>query len=187
MHSFVHLCEEYLVSSSGCDVINFLHSCAMVLCFGFKMRMMLITHQCFGLVLIKSRSFQLLALPWQWRARGAQGAGRGHSQDSWPSLAKEVSHNHWVSCQAIRAGRRKEEGRMFGVMALVFVTVAAHVEPCCPGSGWMPSCWWKVVNKFLTVLCFYWGFCSCTSTWFSPHSTQGQYVSIHEVLICLMV
>lgn len=131
---------------------------------------------------------QLLTLPCQRGAGATQGAQREQNQNSWLNKPTgcSIPHNVTLNNKSWRKEGRRG-GRIFGVMALVFVTVAAHVEPCCPGSGWMPSCWRKVVNKFLTVLCFYWGFCSWTSTWFSPHSTQGQYVSIHEVLICLMV
>jgi len=61
-------------------------------------------------------------------AGGAQGAGRGHSQHSWPRLTQGMSHTisqtHRMSGigrdPEVKAGGRNEGGRTLGIMVVVF-------------------------------------------------------------------
>ena len=84
-----------------------------VLCFGSDVRTMLIAHWWFWLLLgdvyTKSRTFQFLG-PCQQRAGGTREIGRGHSQDRWPELAKEVFHTIWHHAGYINWGKKKEGG-----------------------------------------------------------------------------
>lgn len=45
-----------------------------------------------GTVCTEPGMFQLLMLPYQWGAGGAQGAGSRQQQDSWPKLAKGIGY-----------------------------------------------------------------------------------------------
>ena len=99
---------------AGVELIFFVEAC-MVLCFGCKMRTMLVTHGCVvvaGSAHPEPRPLLLHVLPSQRGTGGALGAGRGHGGDSWPRLPKGVSHPpHGASCSAITAGvRRRREG-----------------------------------------------------------------------------
>lgn len=67
----------------------------MMHCFGFLMKTVVIRHRCFGCcraVLAESQGlFSSSRSPASEEAAGAPGAGRGHSQDSWHSLARGMS------------------------------------------------------------------------------------------------
>ena len=71
---------------AGIELICFLVA-SMMLCYGFRMRIMLITHWCFILcwaVLAEWRMFQFLLVLRQREGWSAQGAGREQNQGSWP-------------------------------------------------------------------------------------------------------
>lgn len=63
--------------------LMFLLVAGMVLCLRFRMRIMLITHRYLVVaVLTQSQGLSFLYHPESEEAKGAQEAGRGHSQDS---------------------------------------------------------------------------------------------------------
>lgn len=91
-------------------------------CVGFLMKMV-ITHHCFSyckelLHRAKDISISLTAL--SARGWGYTRNWEGHSQENWLRLAPWAIPFHMVSYSAIKAGVKKEEVRMFRVMAFVF-------------------------------------------------------------------
>lgn len=69
----------------------------MVLCFRFRIKIMLIMHGCFSCCSIvlhrtKNVSASHAAL---CESEGVQRVGRGQNQHSWQKLAKEMSHTIW--------------------------------------------------------------------------------------------
>ena len=91
---------------AGIEIIFFTVA-GIVLCFGFSMRIMLITHRCFSCCWAVFTLNQGLssshALPAE-KVGDAQEAGKGHSQDSWPKLAKGIFHTIWHHAQYINWG-----------------------------------------------------------------------------------
>lgn len=87
-----------------------------VLCFGFKMRIVLITPWCFSccravLHRTKDMSDPHAALP--ARSWGCTGAGRWHSQHSWPKLAKGMFYTHSIMLNDKAGGVATAQGSQF--------------------------------------------------------------------------
>lgn len=126
----------------------------MVPCFRFVTKAVLITHQCFSCCLAVLAQCQALfscslCHP-IWEAGGKHKAGRGHSQDCWPRryYILYISYHiisYMTSSSAINL-LEKKEGEMLRDMMFVFLS--KHYV-------WKALlCQWKVVNEFLTLLCF---------------------------------
>ena len=62
-------------------------------------------------VFILSQGFFSFSCPADEKAGGAQEAGRGHSQDSWPKVAKGIFHTKWRHAQYINWGELAGRGR----------------------------------------------------------------------------
>lgn len=108
--SHIHPCPNWdnVLVSAAVELIFFL-AVSIVLCFGFRLEIMLITQGyfiCCWAVLLESVGLGAFPPhPTREQAGGAQEAGRGHSQDSWPKLAKEIPHITCHHCQYITFGK----------------------------------------------------------------------------------
>ena len=127
--------------------LNFLIVVGRVLCFGFSMRIILITHWCFRCcwaVLTQSEGlFCFSPHPTSEQSGDAQEAGRGHSQDSWPQLTRGIFHTIWC-----HAHRRKNRGSWLGD------------GDCCSGMGWASiSRWWTNCTVHCLFCVFYYYYC----------------------------
>ena len=75
--------------------------------------------------------------PTSEQAGGAQEAGRGHSQDSWPQLTKGMSHTIGHHAQHIKLGEEEVGGWTFGVCPPKYTIM-------CDGAqhswGWLITC-----------------------------------------------
>lgn len=92
LNNFVNLVvgRHYVLVSTGIE-LTFLLAAGMVLCLGLRMRTLLITLR--RTVLIQGQGLLSFSFcPASEEPEGAQGAGREHNQDSWPTLAKGMSH-----------------------------------------------------------------------------------------------
>lgn len=68
----------------------------------------------------ESRPSVPLTPPQQWQGWGAQGAGRGHRQDSWPPTDQRDVPAHMVSCSASKPGVRGKKGEHSELRCLSF-------------------------------------------------------------------
>ena len=79
----------------------------MLPCFGFRRKIMLIIHLCFSccwaVLTLSQGLFSFSCCPASEDSGGAQGAGRGQNQDSWPSVQRNVPY-HAASCWGIKPG-----------------------------------------------------------------------------------
>lgn len=93
----------------------------MMLCFGFFMRTMLITHhfRCCRAVFTQSKDISALHAALPARRSGAQGAERTETGLLTQTAQRDVLC-HMAQCSAIKAGVKKEEKGMFVVMAFFF-------------------------------------------------------------------
>lgn len=101
----------------------------MVPCFGFFIKIAVITHQCFSCcmaMLTQSQGrFYFLC---HWEVRGAQWAERGQNQDRWHKLAKGMWYTLWH-----HARRKKEKvGWFLEWWYLFFQATVTYF----PQSGW---------------------------------------------------
>lgn len=80
---------------AGVELIFFV-VIGMMLCFGLRMRTMLITHRCFSYLRAVLAQSQGFSCSWcclaNEEAGGAPGAGMGRGQDSWPRMPNGMSH-----------------------------------------------------------------------------------------------
>lgn len=78
--------------------------------------------------------------------------GKGHSQDWWPKLTKDIFYTirHHTQQLKLRERRRKENNHGYGVS--LPKQPLRGLRPCFPGSGWIPACQWEV--NFYS--CFVW-------------------------------
>ena len=113
----------------------------MGLCFGFVLETVLIIQRCFcccWAVLKQTQGlFSFSYCPASEESGGAQEAGRGHSQDSWPKQAKEIFHTIW--CHA----EQKTGGAGPGVHA--------H----CSGTGWALVSRWRATALYIMFCIFF--------------------------------
>lgn len=90
--------HEAVLVSAGTEFVVF-PVAGMELGSGFQKRVMLTTHRSFSCrraLLTQSQGRSSCPhCPASQEAAGAPGAGRGHSQDSWPKLARAMSHTLW--------------------------------------------------------------------------------------------
>jgi len=103
--------SKYVLVLAQIELIFFLIA-SVGLCFGFVLKTVWVTHQCFHYcwaVLTQSQGFFCFSHhPTSEEARGARGVGRGHSQDSWPQMTTGIFRTTWRHAQCIRWG--EEEG-----------------------------------------------------------------------------
>lgn len=136
----IHTTVNTLVSS-GIQLIFFLVT-STVLCFGFRVRILLVTHWCVSgrwamLTRVKDFSDSHAALQ---EPGGAQGAEEGHNWDNWPQLLKGIFPTIGCHAQDISWGERWLWG-------------------CCLGTGWAGVSWWWAIVSDLHYL-FFLGFIS---------------------------
>ena len=95
---------SYVLVLSGEELIFFLVA-SMVSCFGFRMRIILITHQHFkcSWEVFTSQGISNLS-----HCPASKRAGRGQGQGRWPRLAKKTIHT--ISCQIITLRELAGEG-----------------------------------------------------------------------------
>lgn len=105
--SIIRPCCAPVLHLAGTELIFFLAS-EMFLCFGFRVRIMLIALRCSSCcraVLTPSQGlFSFSHCPASAEAGGAPGAGRGHSWDSWPRPAKGMSRTLCIMLSNKTAG-----------------------------------------------------------------------------------
>ena len=134
----------------------------------------------------ESRPFLLLTSPHQRVGWGCTRSWEGTQLGQLTQLTKWILHNIQHHAQHTKQGEEEGRGGTFRVMALVFRCYM--MEPCFPGEGWTPACWWEVVNEFLILLCLHvqlllyllnclflksWVF-SLLPFWFSRPTHQGR-------------
>ena len=108
--------------SEGTELILFLVT-GTVLCFGFGMRIMLVTRWCFSccwaVLTLTQGLFSFSHSPASEEAGGAPEAGRAHNQDSWPQLA---THTVWCHGEHINWGELDRGRHTCAGTALVSVS-----------------------------------------------------------------
>lgn len=127
-------------------VIIFLAVAHMMLCFGFVTKTVLIRHQCF---------------------RYCQTAFTQQQQGL-------LCFSHYplpYGIIAIKAGGMRK-GRLWHLRCLSSQATLMYDEPCFPGSGWTPACWWEVLNECLVLL--YRHMHLCITSW-NLYISQGVF------------
>jgi len=135
----------------GCSRVTYPHINGMMLCFRFRVRIQLITHWCVSscwAVFTQSQGHFIFS---HWLANEVLGLhkvlGGNIIRTAGPNCPVLHPILHGIMLNS-KAGRRKEglsRRRHFQETAML-------AEPCCPGSGWTPACWWEAANEFLTIL-----------------------------------
>lgn len=143
--------------------IKLLVEAHMMPCLGFLVKTVTMTHCCSAVAKqclhrTKDISAPCTALP----ARGC-----GHSQHSWPKLAKGTSHSTCIVLSSKSWGEGREMGDIWS-NGICLTKKPLHVKPCFPGGGWTPpACQWEVANEFL-MHCLCWAFTLPNSFCSSP-------------------
>lgn len=78
--------------------------------------------------------------------------GKGHSQDWWPKLTKDIFYTIWHHTQQLKLRERRRKGNNHGYGVSLPKQPLRGLRSCFPGSSWTTACQWEV-NEFLFLLC----------------------------------
>jgi len=126
------------------ELISFIVA-RMGLCFGFVLKIVLITQRCFLLLLSSahtaSRSFLLLTLPHQRVGWGCTRIWEGTQPGQLTAAGQTDMPYDMTSYSAIKCWGKKKQGWNVQSDGICLPESPLHVmEACFAGDGWTPSC-----------------------------------------------
>ena len=151
----------------GSDIVILFVQAYMMVCFGFLMKIMMTTHQCFiccWAVLHRANDALASHAALLVRALGMHKDCKGTELGELTQSDQKDAPYHMASCWTVKAGSKKEEGRdvwNYGIclpkeawckMSLAFLRMAEHLP--ADGKQQMKSCFTLLVHADFVLLYF---------------------------------